>query len=215
MRTGLLPGRFWGDEGHVGLNIGGLGDGKAQLAPMAVPIWSQAETDEVHEARCRPEWHPGDNLPRVDGVVRPVGAYTEEVVAGFEAMLRFLMARREALLAATGPVLAFADDEVRRILRATVVYAKVLKAGSHPDHLRDAMDRERLLDMLWHAGQREPLLLRATPAEREDLRLGDIPFFSTRPGSRHLWDSRGQMLPDFFLHVGALVRRGAHPHARR
>jgi type 2 lantibiotic biosynthesis protein LanM len=198
MRTALLPGRMWGDRDRAGVNIGGLGDGRAQLSPRASLTWTLAGTDDMHAAEQRFEVPPGDNVPRVDGKAMPVSHRVEELVAGFEAMMRFLIAEREVLLAPGGAIHAFAGAPMRRLLRATSAYAHLIEPSCHPDHLRDAMHRERLLDLLWKVSQGRPRLLRVFPTEKEDLRHGDIPYFCARPDSRDLWDSRGDRIPDFF-----------------
>jgi type 2 lantibiotic biosynthesis protein LanM len=198
MRTALLPGRAWGDRERAGVNIGGLGDGRTQLSPRASLAWMHAGTDEMRAGEHRFAVPPGDNLPRVAGEVVPVSHHIEELVAGFEAMTRFLLAERGALLEPGGPLRAFAGAPVRRLLRPTSAYAHLLEASHHPDHLRDALDREQLCDLLWKVSQGMPVLQRALAMEKEDLRHGDVPYFTTRPDSRDLWDSRGARLPDVF-----------------
>jgi type 2 lantibiotic biosynthesis protein LanM len=191
IRTGLLPGRFWGEDGVVGLNVGGLGSDEDQFTPREVFGWAGAGTDEMRVSTRRVLMAAKENLPRMGGAIAPVGAYTEELIAGFEAMLRFLAEAKPTLLADHGPLAAFAGDEVRRLVRPTSSYGELIGAGHHPDHLRDALDREQLLDMLWAASGGSQALLRLTPAEKEDLRLDDIPYFTGRTDSRDIWDSRG------------------------
>jgi type 2 lantibiotic biosynthesis protein LanM len=198
MRTALLPGRAWGDRERAGINIGGLGNGNTQLSPQASLEWALSATDAMHASERRLEIPPGDNVPQVDGAMVPVSHHVEELVAGFEAMLRFLVEERQALLAPGGALRAFADDPVRRLLRSTSAYGHLLEPSYHPDNLRDTLDRERLFDLLWKVSQGKAPLLRVIPAEKEDLRHGDIPYFSTRPDSRDLWDSRGERIPDVF-----------------
>ena len=42
------------------------------------------------------------------------------------------------------------------------------------------------------------MLRQLIPYEQADLRAGDIPMFLSRPGSRDLWSSTGEHIPDFF-----------------
>ncbi len=197
IRTMFLPRRAWRDRGGIGVNVGGLGNGETQWIE-GVGAWVDKRTDTMHHAEERREILPGPNLPRIDGVVVPASEHTESLVAGFEATLRFLVSRRDALLAPDGPLMAFAGDSVRRVLRPTTTYGKLLIACRHPDYLRDLLEREQVLDHLWSASWERPSLRRIVPAEKEDLRLGDIPYFSTRPDSLDLQDSRGEVLKDFF-----------------
>ena len=68
----------------------------------------------------------------------------------------------------------------------------LLRDSYHPDMLRDALDRDRLFDWLWAAVENGPYLTKVIPAERQDLWKGDIPIFTTRPGSRDLWTSANE-----------------------
>ena len=170
LRTGLVHDRAWMDPG-------------TELGEL--------EDDEPGRDRAR-----GDHLPRVDGIIVTARDHTTALVAGFEATLRFLMAQREALQAAGGPLAACARDEVRYLLRSTAVYRKLLAAGRHPDRMRDLLEREQALDLLWRLT--EPASWGLVPREKEDLRLGDVPYFSARMDERHLRTSHGEELRDFF-----------------
>src|SRR5262249_44735811 len=53
-----------------------------------------------------------------------------------------------------------------------------------------------------------PYLARVIAAEQEDLKRGDVPIFTTRPGSRHVWSSAGGCINNFLDDSGmATVRR--------
>src|SRR6185436_17980617 len=117
---------------------------------------------------------------------------------GFTRMLRLLLAHRDELLAEDGPLAAFAEAEVRVIVRPTSTYDGLLVESLHPDVLGNALRRDALLDRLWSAVERRPFLARLIPAERADVERGDIPLFTTRPGSRGLWTARGERLAEAF-----------------
>jgi len=198
MRTALVPGLAWGDRDRAGVTIGGLGDGRTQVSPRASLAWAAPGSDATCACARRHDSPRRDNVARIDGAMVSASHHIEELVAGFEAMMRFLVAEREALLGPGGAIRAFADDPMRRLLRPTSAYAHLLEPSCHPDHLRDAMDRERLFDLLWKVSQGKPRLLRVVAMEKEDLRHGDVPYFGARPGSCDLWDSRGERIPGFF-----------------
>jgi type 2 lantibiotic biosynthesis protein LanM len=135
--------------------------------------------------------------------------YGKYIETGFEGMYRCLVRNRVELLSDDGPLAHFAEDEVRVILRPTYIYSLLLREGFHPDVLRDALDRDRLFDRLWTAVEDSPLLAKVIPAEHEDLHTGDVPLFTTRPGSRDLWSSSHRRIADFFEEtgIGAVRRR--------
>jgi type 2 lantibiotic biosynthesis protein LanM len=117
-------------------------------------------------------------------------------------MYYLLLDCRSAFLDEQGPLARFARDKVRAILRPTRTYGALLQESYHPDMLRDALVREQLFDRLWMEVDEQPYLMRVIPSEQADLWHGDVPIFSTQPGSRHLWDSRGICLEYFFEESG-------------
>jgi type 2 lantibiotic biosynthesis protein LanM len=106
--------------------------------------------------------------------------------------------------------------EVRHIARATQRYALLLEESHHPDFLRDGLERDKVLDHLWSEARVMPALRGLVPHEHADLRLGDIPIFSARPGERHLWSSTGECIPDYFERdsLGGVLERFARMDER-
>jgi type 2 lantibiotic biosynthesis protein LanM len=128
--------------------------------------------------------------------------HQEEIVRGFVATYRLLHKHKDELLADAGPVAAFAEDEVRVILRRTQAYSMLAYESYHPDVLRDALDRDRLFDRLWRGSDRRPYLTRVLGVECADLSQGDIPLFTTRPSSRDLWTAAGKRIQSFLKESG-------------
>lgn len=198
LRTGLLPGRAWGGAAQPGINIGGLGNEDGQAVPQATAGFVASGTDEMKLAVKQSFMPKARNLPRVRDQIAPAAQYVEEIVAGFEAMLRFICSQRSSWLSAApdSPLVMFAGDEVRHIVRATTVYAKLLAAATHPDFLRSRKAYEDLLLLLAESDAHVPAAI--VQAELAELRCGDVPFFTTRPGSRDLWDGQGGCHADYF-----------------
>jgi type 2 lantibiotic biosynthesis protein LanM len=206
--VGLLPQLSWSDKESAGIDLSGLGSTPGQLTPRPVPQWAQAGTDEMRQVRKRVEMEGGHNRPTLAGAEVDVLEYTEAIIAGFSRLYDCLLKHRDELLSEEGPIARFAGDEARVILRATYTYGSLLQESFHPDVLRDALDRDRLFDRLWAAVEHLPRLAGVIPAERRDLENGDVPIFTTRPDSRHLWTSSQEVIPDFFEESGmALARR--------
>ena len=207
-RIGMLPDFIWGDDGAEGVDISGLGDISGQLSPYAVPDWDDSGTDGMHLIRRRMPMDGSRNRPKLNGADVEVLDYVGAIVVGFRQMYQLLLERREQLLAADGPIRRFRDDEVRVVLRPTRFYADLLSESFHPDLLRDAMDRDRIFDRLYGWLEREPYLAKVIVAELEDLNLGDIPIFSTRPDTCDLHDSRQRLISGVFTESGLeLVER--------
>ena len=194
---GLLPHRIWSNHQSEGIDISGLGAAAGQLTPHEVMSWDGVGTDEMKLTRKRVELPGEQNRPTLNGEPVNVLDYAEAITTGFTQVYDLLRQHRDHLLVEEGPLADFAHDTIRVIARATQTYAMLLMESFHPDVLRNALDRDRLLDRLWLAVEYAPHLGQLVSAERKDLLKGDIPMFTTRPDSRDLWTSSGQRIPDF------------------
>ncbi len=202
LRIGLLPGRSWGDAENAGVDLSGLGSGGAQEMPKPVLKLEEVGTDRMRFVRGKVTLPGSQNRPTLNGEDLPLPRYTEAIADGLERMFRLLLARRDELTAPDGPLAAFADAEVRVILRPTRAYALLLTESFHPFFLGDALDRDRFLDHLWVAVETRPGLAGLIPFEHRDLARDDVPMFTTRPGSRDLWASGGERIPGFLPSTG-------------
>jgi type 2 lantibiotic biosynthesis protein LanM len=203
--SGLLPVPVWGGREAGAFDMSGLGAELGQRIPMHGAGWKDKGTDEMHFTREALKVGSADHRPTLDGVTATPVDYLDEIESGFEEVYRLLKNCRTELLAGEGLINRFADDEVRVVLRDSRRYAELLYEGSHPDVLRDALDRDRLFDRLWDEVPDRPRLAQLIPAETEDLWRGDIPLVTTKPGSRDLWASADRRFADM-LNISGLDR---------
>ncbi|HEX9945265.1 MAG TPA: type 2 lanthipeptide synthetase LanM family protein [Thermoanaerobaculia bacterium] len=195
LRIGLLPEPIR-DSG--GFDLSALGDAGDQLTPLPLPSWEDRGTDEMRIVR-RPLRIPGaHNRPTLDGAAADPLEHSAALLRGFTQVYRLLLDHRSELLETGGPLDRFAGDEMRALIRPSMVYARLLQESFHPFLLQSALERDRHFDLLWQAVPAHPFLEPAVQSEKADLLRGDIPSFTSRPGSRDLWDSRGRRLSDFF-----------------
>ena len=198
LRIGLLPHRSFAGAFEEGVDLSGLGGEAGQLLPFDLPVWHDIGTDTMCIRDDRIAMSGSHNRPELNGEKVDVGAHVEALTRGFASTYRLLREHRRALLDDNGPLMSFANDETRVVLRPTVTYSSLLQASYHPDVLRDGLDRDVLLGWLWLGAQREPRLAKVVHAELEDLRHGDIPMFVTNPSSGDLWTSWGEQIPAYF-----------------
>ncbi|WP_414544126.1 type 2 lanthipeptide synthetase LanM family protein [Nostoc sp. CCY0012] len=207
LQTGLLPIRMWADGEYEGADFSGLGSTEGQLSPHRISHLEGKGTDEMRVVRDRIEMSGAKNQPTLNGKPVNVLEYTHDITSGFTDIYRLLQEHRDELLSENGLLMRFAEDEVRVLLRSTQTYGLVLDESFHPDLLRNALDRDRLLDHLWVDVKHRPFLAQVISAEREDLQKGSIPLFTTRPSSRDLWSSSNEQISNFFNQSGLdLVR---------
>jgi len=208
LRIGLLPQRIWAGERSEGIDISGLGGEPGQRWPGEVLRVVQSGTDTMHMTHQTIEVPESQNRPKLhDGAVDLV-EYQGALLAGFTHMYRLLLVHRDALLSDNSPIALCAQDEVRVLLRPTRTYGVVYRESCHPDVLRDALDRDRLVDRLWAEIPYRPYVQHVVQAECQALRAGDIPMFTTTPTARDLWSDHDHKICDVFAETGMdLVRR--------
>jgi type 2 lantibiotic biosynthesis protein LanM len=204
MRVMLLP-YFHEGLGRIIADTSGIGADAGQLAVHASADWDDWGTDRMRLVYRRREIPPAPNRPSVDGHTIDPFEYAEHIERGFVSMYQLLIERRDELLAGTSPLAGLRDIEVRAVLRASQFYGFILRDSTHPDLLRNALERDRHFDRMWFGIDRSKLAdlsLRILRGEQGDLWRGDIPCFRARGGSRHLWTATGACVPDFFRSSG-------------
>lgn len=207
LRIGILPQRPAGHSAQAQADLSGLTGQPGQLTPQPVLQWDDMATDTMHARRERLPMPGGNNLPGLAGHDVHVLAFEDELCAGFTSVYRLLVRHRAALLAPAGLLARFAGVSVRCVMRATHGYGSILQEAFHPDHLRDGLERDRLLDRVWVGVDGSPHLQRVIADERADLEHGDVPLFTTRPDTHDLWSSRGERIPAVFTRSGLVAVR--------
>ncbi|MFI9290984.1 type 2 lanthipeptide synthetase LanM family protein [Streptomyces gardneri] len=192
-RTCLLPQLLIGE--HGALDISALGGGQAALSPADAVDWANPGTDTMHLVRRRVPYSGSPNRPSLDGRDIDPGAYGAALLTGFRLGYDTLVAHREELLSAEGPLAAFDSAPARFVGRATRLYGTLLDESAHPDVLGDAVDRDVLFSLLYAESAGDPVRGRLVEHEIADLWDGDVPVFVHRPGSTDVWSSRGARLP--------------------
>ncbi|KAB2489473.1 type 2 lanthipeptide synthetase LanM family protein [Priestia endophytica] len=119
-----------------------------------------------------------------------IDAYTQlnEIQEGFTDIYNIILSYKETFFSEVIEKL-FRSTEYRIILRPTHVYHRFLVSSHHPKYLKDALDRERLLDLLWNLHIKEPVFKEVANYEVSDLLNNDIPYFTSLTDSKDLLTS--------------------------
>ncbi len=190
-RTALLPQMLIGDHGVFDLS--GLGGDRDRTYPAQTVDWLDPATDTMRLVRRTAPSAGAHNRPRLGGEEAEPGDYQTALLAGFRVGHDTICAHRAELLDLLD---GCADVPVRFVTRATRTYATALDETTHPEVGRDALDRDLALDLLWTEAREDALLRALVPHELADLWAGDVPLFTVRPGSRDVWTSTGERVPD-------------------
>jgi lantibiotic modifying enzyme len=113
---------------------------------------------------------------------------------GFVSAYRLIQRHREQLLAQPGPLTAFVGCPIRVVLRDTAVYFHLLRQSMDPPALRDAAEREILLERLNHSiaiAQAPPSFVDMVTREKTALWNLDVPRFMVITDATDLRDAAG------------------------
>lgn len=194
-RTQLIPFFISGIDGNPSTELSGLGGMEGQKTPFDILQWKDIGKDSMRAVREKGTLTGGNNIPKVNGRLINVKDYSEELIEGFISTYNIMKQHQSELKDFLN---IFEDDTIRKVLRPTYLYSLLLEGGYHPDFYRDGLDRDRLMDRLWCGVEYAPHLKRIIASEKKDMLFNDIPFFYTKTNSRHLWNSFGEKIPNYF-----------------
>ncbi|HVY72362.1 MAG TPA: type 2 lanthipeptide synthetase LanM, partial [Verrucomicrobiae bacterium] len=147
------------------------------------------------------------HLPHLAGNELSPVDFLPGILRGFTEMYDFLIAHRDALLGADGPLAVFPACVTRFIHRNTQVYAKLLDQANQPERLTEGLLRslelEGLLKPVLAAGPlHEQALLKIVREEMGDLEKGDYPHFSLPVESVDIRLSNDERVAGYFAESG-------------
>ncbi|MFH9269236.1 type 2 lanthipeptide synthetase LanM family protein [Streptomyces sp. NPDC017546] len=192
-RVGLLPQLLVGDT--TALDMSAIGGGRAASSPIETADWADTGTDRMRLVRRAGRFTESANRPRLGGVAADPSAYTEALCGGFRAGYTAISEHRDDLVGEGGLLRLFARDEVRVVPRPTWTYTTLLDESTHPDLMRDATERHRVLSLLRTPLLGVPALPGVEDEEVAELWCGDVPVFGTRPGGTEVWSGTGRTVP--------------------
>ncbi|NUS56299.1 MAG: type 2 lantipeptide synthetase LanM, partial [Streptomycetaceae bacterium] len=218
--VGLLPSVISGPAGGA-IDIGGLGGDAGVLAPFESVGWEAPGTDRMRLIRVRRPSRAGQNKAVVEGKVAEPGAFAAQIRAGFELGYQTVVRHRDELVGVGGLLARFADDDTRVIVRATRVYSRLLDETTHPDVMRDALSRDRLLSVLWAMVADDPARCALAAHELRDMWDANVPLFRVRAGSCDVRSAGGVTVAGLLAESGlaraerVIGRMGAEDLARQ
>lgn len=172
LRTSLLP--FWTTRNRRNsLDLSGIGAEEPQDSGNRYPFWENVNTDRMRLVYGDAPVLPGANRPMLDGEVVSARDHVREIVDGFAAVYRFLLAHSDELADVPNatrpesskrapadlsdwnerplsdrPLTRLRGLKLRCVLRSTQTYALFSHRLLHPEFLRDGADRSIELERL-------------------------------------------------------------------
>ncbi|PES67313.1 type 2 lantipeptide synthetase LanM [Bacillus cereus] len=193
--TALLPHLYFKNADGYGIDISGVSVTNQEELPIPLLRIENEGTDEMRFVRKKVKVEiNNNNVPKLNGKAIGAASYMDSIIEGYQHVAQIILNNKSELLNEEGPIAKFKDIEIRIVVRPTQYYGNFLLEKHHPDYMRDCVELEKLLDRLWFT----VLDKRQIPFERKDLFNGDIPIFTTKPGSRDLFASSGERIENYF-----------------
>lgn len=194
--SGLIPtGQLF--RSRIDFDLSGIA-GKPDQTSTNMKSWVLQEdgTDEAKFVEMPFKTSQLQHLVWLDGqIVDPV-QYLQEISEGFTDVYRIIAGDKEAMKRELRARFGLLTG--RALLRPTYLYGRFLTASQHPHYLRNGLDREKLLEMLWNMVKTDDIFEQIVPAEIADLLHNDIPYFTFRLNDTCLYTSDHKRVPDAF-----------------
>lgn len=210
----MLPNWMPGLDNKTAFDISGLGSFAQDQDGASTLSWFHINSDAMQFAAGIGKVPASRNLPSLPGQAVDPGDFVPEIAEGFEQAYLALLRRRPALLDPAGPLEAFRPCSSRIVMRATRIYAALLRRSLTPRLLRNGIDRSLEFEglsrpMLAQAGDYEgDRLFRAEVSALERL---DVPYFDAATESDAIsagsgWSARRVLAGPSFDAVSSRLR---------
>ena len=200
---GILPSLIMENNVIKGVDVSALGGNESQEISITVPtiqnLHTEQNIDTDHEKiDCGlTKLKESKNGPHINNHKIDVFSYKNIILKSYIETYEYLIKRKikEKL---SLEIEKFSNITSRQIIRPTKKYASILSTSTHPDFLRDGLDREMLIERLFIESVDQDKLLKALRFELKDLLKNDIPYFLNLSKDRDLYHNDKIVYKDFF-----------------
>lgn len=201
MSIGMLPLYM-----ESGVEVGGLGGDAVQVTQSRVDKCVVNKKDGILIRKITTEIEPENNIPIFNEIKVKTVDYISELLLGFDMTYRWIIGHKEEYFNNVKSL--FSNVSCRLIIRSTIQYGRLLGTSLHQEFSRKPFERDIILyRILIYQYENYPTISRR---EFEDLRRGDIPYFTFKINSSKIYDSNnnemsGAEIEDVFGYVKAKI----------
>ena len=141
-------------------------------------------TINIHFEKKKSEAYESLSNVRYKETLVEADAYIKEIADGFRDAYVVIKNEKKAILAILDK---HSDDRIRQVIRTTYVYGKYLDAAYHPNYLKSAAERKRVISLIYGKLKKNTKMLQIADKEIEMLYRDDIPYFYTKYDSCNLF----------------------------
>lgn len=139
LRTGILPGRTWG---NTGINVSAMGSLKKQKSPFKVPVIKDKNTSNMHISYETVELKSADCVPELYGKKAEASSFLDAVEKGFEAAYQSVFQYREQW---KEKISAMELWKSRYVIRHTQQYKMYQMTATFPEFMKERDTRRLML----------------------------------------------------------------------
>lgn len=195
LNSGILPYFYWTGKGK-GIDLSALAGGNGSETPFKVPVIKNPGTIDMHVGYEYAHIGKVQNHAMLGSEFISPEHFEKEIIYGFRKAYQYTLNHKELI---REWIQGMRHKKGRYLVSDTQKYSMLLSSSYHPAVMRDAADREFLLYSLWRGrdlGSKQDEMI--VDGEIYDLLRNDIPYFYFHMNRPHLYDSRGNEIPDYF-----------------
>lgn len=198
LRTGLLPNSFSLDNAE--LDISGISDvanRESLIAQQRLQLNKDGYFDVIRE---KGKLVGGKNVPYTEAYEKHIPKIQSDwITKGFEKVYSFILENRPYLKA---QLELFKNCEIRILFRNTIVYTHLLDESRNSNVMLSQQALYKHFEILKKTIPDYKVSELFVEYEIEDLEKGDVPMFTTKTDSTHLWYADEKYLKNFFNESG-------------
>lgn len=203
MSVGLLPNPV--RAAGRSMDSSGIGAKPDQVLPFDVDTVEDLDSDEIFVGVAPGRIGEIHSNPRLKGANVDPAKYHKQIKDGFTGTYRVLRELSPELVGENGWFARFTNVPIRAVLRPTSYYSSLRLESLHPNFNRKALDQDLIIRDFWSVVRSSPVYEKIIASERRQFHAGDIPYFSTTPGSRDLTGGDGTVIESVLAKTGIEV----------
>lgn len=193
LHSGILPFHIWAQDNCTGIDISALNGAFGQRYPIKVPIIINPfridmKIDYIHtfsKTKC--------SSVRINNKYVHPFRFRTYIIDTFKISYQLALKNRLKVKMMLDKI---EDNRIRFVIRNSQQYAMLLSSSFHPRLTQDSLKRHMFFYVLCSMSKQcnNSIL----EAEIKDLFQGDLPYFYFFLDDTNLYDSRNEMIKDFF-----------------
>lgn len=190
--TALIPTNVFGVDKNKILDFSAI-NVQEQITPFEVLVPVNIEKDNMKLVYKQIKVENSKNIPMYQGQSISYSDYKDEIILGFKMMCDFFVNNKTFFLNELYPL--FSGNVIRILIRNTQTYFKVLQESTHPDFMKNFLEKDKLFENLWTIRIKDTKIVES---EYASLCKHDIPFFYSKTDSTSIYDADGKEYRNFF-----------------